>query len=285
MRPLSALGEQAAASAVTDLVSGEDLDGWHVVLAVAAVAAGWILGRLAERTVRRMLARVQGINEDLRQLAARVTKYFTWMLGLGIALSFLGASVQPVLATSLLVCAVAVLALRGIADNFAAGVVIQTRRPIQLGDEVEVLGHLGTVQVINGRSVVLETSDGTVVHVPNSKVLQNPLVNNSVVAHRRSDIEVRTAWTDDIAELQDVIARSLDGLDELLAEPAPSVRVTGTDPARITLLVRVWHPPSRQAPATSSGVIAIAIALRGRNIDATVIAPPPDAPLTPPPPI
>ncbi len=245
------------AGAVSDLVTDTDIDGWDVALAVAAVLAGWFLGRLAQRAVRRVLARVQGFNEDLRQLSARVTKYLVWMIGLGVALGFLGASVQPVLATSLIVAAVAVLALRGVADNFAAGVVIQTRRPIQLGDEIEVLGHLGVVKDINGRSVVLETPDGTTVHVPNSEVLQNPLTNNSAVAHRRSEIEVRTAWTDDIEQLVDDISTSLDGLAELLPEPAPTIRVTGADPDRVTLRVGLWHPPSGHASAVSAGVVAI----------------------------
>ena len=52
------------------------------------------------------------------------------------------------------------LALRGIADNFAAGIVLQTRRPIHIGDEVESLGYVGNVLEMDGRAVVIETFDG-----------------------------------------------------------------------------------------------------------------------------
>lgn len=273
-----------AASTVDDLVSStQDIDGWDIGLAIGAVVAGWILGRLAQRAVRKVLANVQGLSEDLRQLAARLTKYLVLLMGVGVALGFLGASVQPILAASLIVVAVSVLALRGVADNFAAGVVIQTRRPIQIGDEIEVVGHLGVVKRIDGRSVIIETPDGTTVHVPNSTVLNNPLTNNSAVAHRRSEIEVRSAWTDDVEHLLDVVSNSLRGLTDVLAEPAPTIRVTGADPSRITLHVRVWHEPGSSSRATSAGVIAISKSLRAERIDATVITPPPDAPLTPPP--
>lgn len=43
------------------------------------------------------------------------------------------------------------LVLRGIADNFAAGVVIQSRHPVRLGDEIDALRYVGTVRALNGR--------------------------------------------------------------------------------------------------------------------------------------
>src|SRR3954468_21203729 len=176
-----------------DLVSSSEISGWDLALAGVTLVATWIFGRLARRATLTVLARLEGVSEDLRQLAARLAKYAVWLLGLGIGLTFLGAPIQPLLAAAVILAVVAVLALRGIADNFAAGVVIQTRRPVQLGDEIEVLGHAGVVVEMNGRSVVIETADGRTVHIPNAKVLDNPLVNASAHALRRSDVEVRAA--------------------------------------------------------------------------------------------
>src|SRR4051794_39712346 len=174
-----------------DLVSSSDIRSWDLALAGVSLVATWIFGRLAQRATLTVLGRWDGISEDLRQLAARLVKYAVWLLGFGIALTFLGAPIQPLLAAAVILAVVAVLALRGIADNFAAGVLIQTRRPVQLGDEIEVLGHAGVITEMNGRSVVIETADGRTVHIPNAKMLDNPLVNASAHALRRSDVEVR----------------------------------------------------------------------------------------------
>ena len=72
-----------------------------------------------------------------------MAKYSCWLLGAGIALTFLGVEIQPLLAAALIVAVVAILAIRGVTDNFAAGVVIQSRRPVHIGDEIEVLDQTG----------------------------------------------------------------------------------------------------------------------------------------------
>jgi hypothetical protein len=63
----------------------------------------------------------------------RLTKYLVYAVGVGVAVAVLGASLQPILAAVVIVGVVMVLALRGIADNFASAIVLQTRRPVQLG--------------------------------------------------------------------------------------------------------------------------------------------------------
>jgi small-conductance mechanosensitive channel len=146
-------------SDLSDFVTTTKVTITDVVLAVVVLLASWILARLARRGVLKLLGRVAGISEDLRQLAARVTFYFLLMMGIGVAFTFLGAEIQPVITAGIILAVVAALALRGIAENFAAGVLIQTRRPIVIGDDIDVLDHSGIVREINGRSVILEAWD------------------------------------------------------------------------------------------------------------------------------
>jgi hypothetical protein len=60
------------------------------------------------------------------------------------ATGFLGAEVQPVITAGIILAVVATLAPRGIAENFAAGVLIQTRRPIVIGDDLSALVSVTT---------------------------------------------------------------------------------------------------------------------------------------------
>ena len=106
---------------ISDFVTSTKVTITDVVLALVVLIAAWIIARLARRGVRTVLGRVNGISEDLRQLAARVTFYFLLLIGVGVALTFVGAEIQPVLTAGILIAVVAVLALRGIAENFAAG--------------------------------------------------------------------------------------------------------------------------------------------------------------------
>jgi small-conductance mechanosensitive channel len=269
-------------SDLSDFVTTTKVTITDVVLAVVVLLASWILARLARRGVLKLLGRVAGISEDLRQLAARVTFYFLLMMGIGVAFTFLGAEIQPVITAGIILAVVAALALRGIAENFAAGVLIQTRRPIVIGDDIDVLDHSGIVREINGRSVILEAWDRRQVHIPNRTVLDNPFVNHTAHSTRRSEVEVRLAITDSIDEAVAALVETVVATPGVIATPPPVVLFRSVDPARAVVIVRFAHGPNDAVPVTSAVVRAVAEAERSRGRDATVTAPPPVTALTPP---
>jgi len=251
-----------AAVDISDVVSGTSLTASDVVLAIIVMVVAWILARLARRGVVSVLGRVQGVSLDL------------------------GAPIQPILSAAIIVAVVAVLALRGVADNFAAGVVIQTGRPMQLGDRIEALNYQGVVREMNGSSVVIETDDGRTVHLPNAKVLDNPLVNSSSISARRMEIQVHTPGTDDIDGTIEAILAAVAQVDGALADPAPVAVVSALDHDSISMIVRIWHDPSQGAgvDAASDAVRLIYATEQQHGRAATVFTLPTPAPAAPPPP-
>jgi len=274
---------------LSQLLSASTISGWDVLFAALALVIGWFVSLLARKGALVLLRRLRGLTEELVLLVARLVKYAVLLLFIGIALGFLGAQIQPLLAAAIIVGVVLVLALRGIAGNFAAGVVIQTRRPIKVGDEVEVAGHTGTVAELNGRSVVLHSVDGLTVHVPNEQVLAEPLVNHSALGARRSEVELRARLgTDDAAALSALVlatAAEVEGVHK--REPA-HVFTTSLSPQRITLRLRYWHHPLHGPTITSAVVDALGAAVSGGPLrsggirDFTVQSQLPATPLTPP---
>jgi small-conductance mechanosensitive channel len=205
------------------------------------------------------------------------------LLGVGVAFAFLGASVQPLLVIAIIVAAITFLALRGISDNFAAGMILQTRQPIKVGDEIEIQNNVGIVRELNGRSVILETWDGRVVHVPNVKFLQEALYNHSDIGHRRSDLQVRAHVPPErVADVIDVITTTSLAVTGVLTEPSTRVFVIAVGPGEATLLVRFWHRPLEGLSERSASVLAIGTALTDANIEAVVTSDLPDAPFSPP---
>lgn len=259
------------------------LSAWDIILALLILIVAWIVSRAASRAVRSIAGRLEGIPPEIAVLAARVVRYFVIVLGIGMALTTLGADMQPLLAATLVVGVAAALSLRGIAENFAAGVVLQTSRPIEAGDIVDIKGFTGTVREMNGRAVVIETFDGAVVHLPNSDTLDSPIVNRSTTAGRRSSVEVRAdragVPADQlIATVRDVAA----GVEGVRVEPAVTTSLTGIDETRTTVLVTFWHDPSGSTAVSSSVVAAIATALAERDPSLSVLALPLAAPTPPP---
>jgi small-conductance mechanosensitive channel len=283
----SILGGVSAAPSVDlgDAIAESTVDGWDIVLALLVVLIGWIASRYAARATRSLTSRVEGITPDVATLATRVVRTFVLILGFGVALTILGAQIQPVIAAVILVAVVSALALRGIAENWAAGIVLQTRRPIVVGDTVEIGGYAGTVLEVNGHAVVIETFDGAVVHLPNSETLDNPIVNRSTRSARRSITEVRISrQAIPPPDLLELIERTVSAVDGVLDDPAVLTSLTALDETRSTLMVLYWHAPSDAMSVTSAVILAIGEAVADIDPATTIISPPPLlAPATPPP--
>ncbi len=170
-----------------------DVDGWSVLWALligvgSIVAAHWV-----SSTILRLGHRVSEVPDDTVLGAARVVRYLIYMIGLGFVLSVLGAAVRPLLVVMLVLAGAVVLLGRGIADNLGAGLLIQTRRTVKLGDLIECAGHRGHISDLNSRSVEITTLDGVTIHIPNKQVLDGALLNFSTRAVMRSEVEVRAS--------------------------------------------------------------------------------------------
>lgn len=263
-------------------LGGSDISGWGLLWAVLASLAGWIASIFVFRGLRTLMRKTPNVTESMALLVARIGRYLTILLGIGVGLAFLGVGVQPLLAVVIILGVVAVLVLRGFADNFAAGVMLQTRHPLKLGDEVTSKGIVGRVVELNGRSVVLHTVDGRSVHIPNSTVLGEPIFNHSARGMRRSEVQVRitrTASTDIPAMLTMLTdaATSVDGVHT--REHARSLAVAVT-PDRLAARVQFWHDPLESVTVTSGVVVAVSQALTAAGLDGTVTSVPGDSALT-----
>ena len=203
-------------------------------------------------------------------------------LGVGIALSLLGAPIQPLIAAAIVIAVVLGLALRGIAENFAAGILLQTRRPIHVGDEIESLGHSGNVVEMNSRAVVIETFDGRLAHLPNSEVLKEPLLNHTEQGARRSEVEVRVR-SRDFEEIRAWLSETASSAPGVMSDPAPSVYLTAVDPVRVTALVQFWHDPADGSTVRTAVIDAVTRSGKERTEIATLVTPPPATPTAPSP--
>ena len=137
---------------------------------------------------------------------------------------------------------------------------------------------------MNGRSVVIETADGRRVHLPNSKVLDSPLVNSSSSSTRRTEVQVRTPGADDIDGTIEAILDAATKSQGVLADPAPVAVVSSIDHDGITMVVQIWHDadPAIGALAVSDAIRQIYASEQRHGRTATVLTPPAPAPAAPP---
>ncbi|WP_154795012.1 mechanosensitive ion channel family protein [Occultella kanbiaonis] len=268
---------------LTELVDSASLNGWDLLVVVIVVILTWVGSRAGRRTVMRLLAKTDAVPYEVAYTCSRAVGYFIVLLGVGIALSVLGAQIQPVLAAVILIAVVAYFALRGVADNFGASLILQMRKPLRVGDWVETDDRWGAVTDMNARSVVLRTSDGKVIHVPNAQLLSDPLVIQPVKGTVRSEIEVRTTDLTRLTAVATAAVTLAATADGVLAEPAPDLVWVSSTPDRTTGRIRVWHEAGANTRVGSNVVRAVSEGFAEAGLTASLTSPPPAPPLGPAP--
>jgi small-conductance mechanosensitive channel len=258
---------------LNDLLHNSSFGAWDVILAVVVLVVGWLTSTWARRGVAAALEKWSGLGPSGTNLVARLVRYAILLLTVGIVLTVLGAPLQPVLAAVIIVGVVAFLALRGIAANFGAGLVIQARRPVRIGDAIELDDVAGRIIEMTGRSVLLRTTDGKTIRVPNTMLLDRPLWNASESGAVRSDVRVRIRGAVDLDELCPTmlaaVAEAVDG-----QTPAPEALLHTVGPDRSDLTLRFWTRYDDREVSRSDVVRAVAARLAEAGVPGSVTSDP-----------
>lgn len=265
-----------------DILNPDKISGWDALFSVLIIVAGLIMAHFVKKGVLSLGRRLPGLHPELLGLLARVAKYLVILLAIGIVLALLGANVQPLLASVILVSAIGFLALRGVASNFGAAVIIQSRRSIHLGQEIEVLGNTGVVKQLNSRAVVMETRDGQTIHVPNIDILNNSWINHSEHGNRRSSVEVRVMSDAPVERVRELIESAAQRTEGVLPSPEPVALTRSLSDRLFVFELRVWHAPLADTEVVSMMLADLHEALKSAGYSSTVVWPVPKQPRTSP---
>ncbi len=147
------------------------------------------------------------------------TMGFFWMLGVVFHVNI------PALVTGLGIGGVALaLAAKESIENLLASFTILADKPFSVGDTVKLAALEGAVERIGFRSTRLRTSDGSLVIVPNKKLIDENLENLSARATLHMRLNVPVKWSKPPQEIDTLLLRIREGIGRL-PEASGSVRV------------------------------------------------------------
>lgn len=162
--------------------------------------------------------------------------------------------------------------------DFIAYFIILVQRPLKVGDYVFIdLEAIGVVRKITARSVVIRRKNSTTVIVPNSKVINQPVVNwnyvRSFIAF--DDILLTVAHKEDPARVKELLLKVLDESPYVLKSPRPIVRFEAFNDFGYTFLVRGFLSSNytlEQFDIASDVRIEIVRTLRAHKIEIAIPA-------------
>ncbi|MCD6523125.1 MAG: mechanosensitive ion channel family protein [Candidatus Diapherotrites archaeon] len=108
----------------------------------------------------------------------KIINAVVYILAIIIVLSQLGIEVTPLI-TSLGIGGLAVaLAFQDTLENYFAGIYVSTDKGLEVGDYIQLSeGIAGTIKEIDWRTTKIQTWDGNLVIIPNSKLAESTITN------------------------------------------------------------------------------------------------------------
>lgn len=201
---------------------GRDIHTSQLVLAIVVLALGLIVSAIIAKMIGRRIQQRVGAGAG-----HAVQKVLFYTLLVTLLLTTLQIMEVPITMFAFLGGAVAIgvgFGAQNIINNFISGWILMLERPVRIGDLVEVEKQLGTVKSIGARCARIRRTDGVDMLVPNSVMLENIVVNWTLVDRNiRSTVRVGVQYgspTDRVAEL---IRRAAEEHENILADPKPVI--------------------------------------------------------------
>jgi small-conductance mechanosensitive channel/CRP-like cAMP-binding protein len=139
----------------------------------------------------------------------------------------LDINVTSLIATTTVLTATIGLAFQGTLANMLAGLTIHLEKPLKQGDWISVAGYEGRVTDITLRSTRIMTLDHNEVFIPNSKVLNEAVLNYSLPdADQMRKISFGVSYDIPPNKVKDVMLHVLASVPGVSGNLAPTVRVT-----------------------------------------------------------
>lgn len=203
------------------------------------------------------------------RISARFAAYLIAVAGLMYALNALHVQIGPLIGALGIGGIALAFALQDILQNLVAGVILQARRPIRHGDQIEVGRFQGTVVDIDLRNVLVRTYDGLDVYLPNRLVLEGPIVNYTMSPMRRLSIDIGVSYDTDLAEAQRCLLRAASRVEAVASEPPPAAWVTRFGESSVDYTVLFWYSVADHSfwEVRSSVAISMQEGLRDAGID------------------
>ncbi len=202
---------------------GASLSVGKIVAVLLLLVGGYLLSRFIGYLLGRRLAATR-LRPDAAHMIKRIAFITLVVFVILTALSLLGV---PLTAFAFATGAIAIgvgFGAQNIINNFISGWILMAERPIRIGDFIEIDNATGTVELIGNRSTRIRRSDGVHMLVPNSRLLEQTVVNWVLVDKEiRTLVRVGVAYGSPVRRVADLILEAVRAQPEVKDEPAPTV--------------------------------------------------------------
>lgn len=181
----------------------------------------------------------EGLGKSILPLLKKLVKIFAIISGLIVILDHFSYNISSLVA-ALGVSSLAIgLAAKETLANMISGFTIVADRPFRIGDRIEVDKKTGDVVEIGLRSTRIRTIDNTIVIIPNSKLVDNVLLNYAYPEDSLAGFfKVSVEYGSPVEKVRATLLQVANEIQEIMKDPAPEVQfIEHADSALVFQLV------------------------------------------------
>lgn len=203
-----------------------------IILITIAISIG-----IRKLLLKRIFPRYK-IAPGIAKAYSRIIYYVIFVSGFLIAINSTGINISILFAGGAALLVGIGFGIQNIVNNWISGLILLFERPIKEGDFIEVDGILGTVNSISARSTRIKTNSDVMIIVPNSKFLENKIINRSYIEKTWIDIPVNVAYNSDFKKVSEILIKIAKSHPKVLKETEPSVSISEFDES--FMRVKLW---------------------------------------------
>lgn len=230
----------------------------NIALAALVMVIGFYIAKFVRKIASKLIHKISK-NLTLNNLFSSIIYFIFIGIVIFTVLSILqlDKAVTSILAGAGILGLALAFAFQDIAANFMSGIFISFRKPLKVGDIVDVKGYMGKVKEVNLRDTVVETFQGQTVIIPNKEVFQNPIENYSYLQKRRFDLSVGVSYGENLEKVRELTLNAVSDIEELSKVDTTQVFFVEFGDSSINLSVRMWINTPEQSVYNKVGSEAI----------------------------
>jgi small-conductance mechanosensitive channel len=218
---------------------------WQIIQLLLFCVAVFIVARGISGLVKRGLLVPMGLTRGSQEAIGAILSYILGAVGSLIILQSSGIDLTSITVLAGVLGIGIGFGLQDLASNFISGLALLFEQQIRVGDFIQLDQLLGTVENISIRSTIVKTIDDQFVIIPNSKLMENNIINWSYKDIKSClRIPINVAYgsdpvlvTEALLEAARETARKEVGV---LSKPSPKVCFQGFGEGAFSFELLVW---------------------------------------------
>lgn len=212
----------------------------QIVVVLLILTFTWI----ATWAIKAVVVKRKNISElelGRRLSVYKLIQYVVWIVAILLSLESAGFHLTVLMAGSAALLVGIGLGLQEVFKDFVSGIILLFDGTIRVSDIIEVEGKVGRVREIRLRASEMETREGIIMIVPNSRFITGNVVNwthNHKLT--RFSVVVGVAYGSDVEKVRDVLVECARQNEDVVKNPEPFVFFSDFADSQLTFTLQFF---------------------------------------------